>query len=64
MGDQVGTTGPQPHRSVIVEACDVCLVCLLYWQASDALMPVTTVVTGIVLAVRAAASLPPKPRGG
>lgn len=40
---------------MIVDGCDVVLVPLLYWQAVNALMPMTTVAMGIVLGIRTAA---------
>jgi hypothetical protein len=46
--------GLDPNK--IVETCDVVLVALLYWQTTDALTPATVVATGVVLAIRAAAS--------
>jgi hypothetical protein len=46
--------GLDPNK--IVDACDVVLVALLYWQATDALRPATVIATGVVLAIRAAAS--------
>jgi hypothetical protein len=46
--------GLDPNK--IVETCDVVLVALLYWQTTDALRPATVVATGVVLAIRAAAS--------
>jgi hypothetical protein len=55
---------PEEVRSKIVSGCDVVLVPLLYWQATETLMPATMIATGIVLAVRAAASLPAKRRRG
>lgn len=52
----------KPIRNAITYGCDVALTALLYWQAVDALMPATVIVTGIVLAIRTAASLPVKNR--
>lgn len=47
-----------PVRNTITDGCDVVLVALVYCLATDAPWPATVIATGLVLAVRTAASLP------
>jgi hypothetical protein len=47
-------------RKKVIYWCDIALAALCYWQAVGAQMPMTVLATGIVLAVRKAASPPEK----
>jgi hypothetical protein len=51
---------PSPYRLVIFRACEFLMPALLVWEGCTQLRPAGIIAAGLVLAVKAAVSSPPR----